>query len=128
MRNVALVFVGGMVGTLCRFGLAVLIPHVHGVPVGILVVNVVGAFLLGLLLGWLPLHPRDRSVRQEDLRLLLGTGLLGGFTTYSLLAADLAVLLQGEYVLAAFIYALLTLVIGGLAGLGGLRVGRRWRT
>src|SRR5699024_11239433 len=56
-------------------------------PVGTFLANISGAFLLGLLVESLSRRGADHG-RRRDLRLLLGTGLLGGYTTYSALAND----------------------------------------
>lgn len=76
MRGAALVFVGGALGSLARYGLALALPGLWATWT----VNIVGSFALGLLLGRRPAQP---------LRLLLGTGFLGGFTTYSAFAHDM---------------------------------------
>lgn len=73
--RVLLVAAGGTLGTAARLVLGMMIPDVAGVPIPILVANLLGAFLLGLLAARLP--------ASSDVRLFLGTGLLGGFTTYS---------------------------------------------
>lgn len=78
-RDLGLVFVGGFVGTGLRF-LADLLSG--GSSWATLGVNLLGAFLLGLLVG--------ASRLSLPARLLVGTGALGSFTTYSGLAADLA--------------------------------------
>ena len=75
MRGVGPVFVGGAVGSLARHLLGLALPGLWPV----LVVNVLGSFALGLLLGSRP---------EPGRRLLLGTGFLGGFTTYSAFAVD----------------------------------------
>ncbi len=121
-RSLGLVFVGGAVGTGLRAAASAVGPPLRGVPVTVLVVNVVGAFLLGLLLQRLHRAGPDDG-RRRDLRLLLGTGLLGGFTTYSALAADTAALLSDGRVGGAVLYAGGTLVLGLAAALLGLRCG-----
>lgn len=129
-RSLLLVFTGGALGTGARDGLSRAVPHLQGVPVGVLGINVVGAFALGLLLGRLQRSgPEERG--RRDLRLLLGTGLLGGFTTYSALGTDTALLVAAGRLGAAAAYALGTVLLGlGAAALGlagGLRpvTGRR---
>jgi fluoride exporter len=122
-RSIALVAAGGALGTATRYLVSQVVPHVRGVPVGVLLINVVGAFLLGLLLARLLGGP-DTGPRL-DLRLLLGTGFLGGFTTYSALATDTVALLVGGDAGRALAYALGTLVLGLLASLLGLWCGGR---
>ncbi|SDR76370.1 CrcB protein [Friedmanniella luteola] len=121
-RSVGLVFVGGAAGTAVRALAAAAVPPRSGVPVTVLVVNVVGAFLLGLLLQRLQHAGRDDG-RRRDLRLLLGTGVLGGFTTYSALAVDTAGLAADGRAGAAALYGGGTLVLGLAAALLGLRCG-----
>jgi len=110
---------GGAVGSLARYGLShALLPH-DGVPLGTLTENVVGAFLLGFLLQWL-LGRGDETHRRRWLRLMLGTGVLGGFTTYSAFALELHGLLAGGRAGIAVGYALATVVGGTLACVAGV--------
>ena len=121
-RSVGLVFVGGALGTGARSAISDAVPHTFGVPVAVLGINLLGAFLLGLLLERLVRAGSDDGPRR-DLRLLLGTGVLGGFTTYSALAADTATLLADGHLGRAAAYALGTLALGLAAAWGGLRCG-----
>lgn len=111
---VALVLVGGTLGTAAREAVSLVLPPVDGVPLGTLVVNLLGAFLLGVLLDSLARRGPDLGARRAG-RLLLGTGALGGFTTYSALAVDTATLLGDGRTAAAAAYALGTLLVGALA-------------
>lgn len=116
-----LVFLGGCVGALARVGLATAFPTLPGsLPVTTLAENVSGAFLLALLLGAagsrLPVGPR--------VRLTVGTGVLGSFTTYSTLAVEVNDLLLGGDALLGLGYAALTVVSGLLAAGLGLLAGR----
>lgn len=119
--NLLAVWVGGTVGTALR---VVVTPDraLASLPVATFVVNVVGAGLLGLLVERLSRRPEDR--RQHVLGLLLGTGLLGGFTTYSALAVDCVQLLRSGATTAAVAYALGTLLVGGVACWVGIRLGQ----
>ncbi|MBX0299122.1 CrcB family protein [Cryobacterium sp. 1639] len=118
----ALVFAGGTVGTALRELLAISVPPVAGVAVVIVGINVVGAFLLGLLLETLAGLGADEG-RRRQLRLFLGTGLLGGFTTYSALATDTGLLLADDRLGTAVLYALGTVVVGALASWAGIAAG-----
>lgn len=88
------VLVGGFLGTLARYGVGRLLDGVGGAwPVGTFCVNLVGAFALGLLLHTLATLQSagaqgSDSGRLRWFRLVLGTGFLGAFTTYSALALD----------------------------------------
>jgi CrcB protein len=125
LRLVGLVALGGAVGSVLRYLVSVALPVTGGGwPWGTFMVNVVGAFLLGWLLEALAMRGRE-SERLRRARLFAGTGVLGGFTTYSTLALE-------AYEQAAFsawalglAYAVATLVLGTLAALLGVAVGRR---
>jgi len=119
---IALVFVGGAVGTLGRYLLALALPPIGGLPIATLLVNVVGAFLLGVLLGGIAKRGAE-SRSGRTLRLLIGTGVMGGFTTYSTLAVETAQLIGGGSGWLGAGYALGTLVIGLGASLLGITVG-----
>lgn len=110
----ALVFVGGMLGTSAREALALAFPAVAGVPYAIFAINVTGAFALGFVLHALALRGEDTG-RRRGLRLFLGTGVIGGYTTYSALAADTALLLGSGSALAGILYPLATVAVGGIA-------------
>lgn len=116
--SLAVVFVGGALGTAAREALTLLIPAGSGVPWAILVANLSGAFALGLLLAALTRggEPRIRG----SLRLLLGTGFLGGFTTYSALATDTALLFGAGEGGLAVAYGIGTLGVGALATVAGI--------
>lgn len=124
LRPVLLVAAGGAIGTTGRYLLSTLIADVGRVPVGVLVTNLSGAFLLGWLIEGLARRGPDTG-RRRDLRLLLGTGIIGGFTTYSALAADTAVLLHDGAPVPAVVYGLGTVLLGGAATVAGIVLGRR---
>ncbi|MEO6827609.1 MAG: CrcB family protein [Microbacteriaceae bacterium] len=123
-RYIALVFVGGALGTATRYLLAASIPVWNRLPLTILAVNVVGPFALGALLEVLLRRGHDVGMRRT-LRLLVGTGFLGGFTTYSTLAVDTDTLFrQGTPWIAAG-YAIATLLLGAAGAIAGIALGRR---
>lgn len=116
---VALVALGGAAGTTARFVLSSALPSWHDWPVATFTANLVGAFLLGVLLETLagrgPESPRGRLVR-----LALGTGGLGGFTTFSSLALEIERLsTQGQPTLGA-VYGLVSVALGFVVALGGV--------
>ncbi|AKT52915.1 membrane protein [Arsenicicoccus sp. oral taxon 190] len=120
-RYAALVAAGGAVGAATREALVLAFPA-DGIDTAVLAINVVGAFLLGLLLERLLLAGPDRGPRRAA-RLLLGTGVLGGFTTYSTLALDVVRLLQRGDAGMAIAYGLATVLLGAVASLAGIRCG-----
>lgn len=121
-RYLLLVAAGGTVGTAAREGLSITVPPLGDLPLTTLVINVVGAFLLGLLLDLLVRGGPDAG-RRRTLRLLLGTGALGGFTTYSTLATDTALLLRHGAAATAVLSALGTVLLGALATWAGVTLG-----
>jgi fluoride exporter len=109
--TIAAVFVGGALGTLARYLLAAHHPSAAGAfPWVTLVVNLSGSFAIGLLF---PLTERV-SHRAPALRPLVIVGFLGGWTTYSTLAVDVALLGKNGDLVTCFAYIVAT-VAGGLA-------------
>jgi len=87
LREVLFVACGGALGSVSRFLVASAMTRwVPTFPLGTLLVNVVGCFLMGMLAGW----TSDRTLRAA-----LGVGVLGGFTTFSALGGDTLALAQG---------------------------------
>ncbi len=120
--TLAIVFLGGTLGTAAREALGLALPASAGIPWAILTANLVGAFALGLLLEALVRRGPDHGIRRR-LRLLLGTGFLGGFTTYSALATDTALLLGAGDGWVAAAYGIGTVVVGAVATFAGILLG-----
>jgi CrcB protein len=107
---IAAVACGGAVGSVGRYLTGVLMGRLlgSGFPWGTLTVNIVGAFLMGVLIEALALR---FSVSQE-FRAFAAVGVLGGFTTFSSFALDAAVLFQRGQMMISFLYVSGTLVAG----------------
>ncbi|MET0218827.1 MAG: fluoride efflux transporter CrcB [Burkholderiales bacterium] len=107
--QIAVISLGASVGAVLRWGAGLwLNGRWQGFPLGTLFVNCVGGLLVGIALVWFERTP------DEMLRLLLVTGLLGGFTTFSAFSVESLVLLQrGEWLLAGL--HTLAHVVGALA-------------
>jgi CrcB protein len=121
---VFLVFLGGTIGVLLR---AIISDHVavdSVFPWATLGINIAGAFALSVLIEGLALRGSDLGHRRR-FRLLLGTGLLGGFTTYSALAVQTDSLLRQGDVVLALLYSLGTVVVGFAASVAGIAITRR---
>ncbi len=95
------------------------LPHRGSLPVAVFVANIVGAFLLGVLLESLAQRGPEHEGRTT-VRLLLGTGLLGGFTTYSALAQAVALLFQSGEAWVAAVYGLAMILLGAIASWFGM--------
>lgn len=113
-RYIGLVALGGAIGTAGREGLTLAVPNIGAYPSTIFAVNIVGAFLLGVLLDALVRRGPDAGGRRA-IRLLLGTGVMGGFTTYSTLATDTALLFRDGAAGLAVTYSLATVLVGAAA-------------
>lgn len=114
-----LALLGGTAGTAAREALGLLLPPGYGIPFAIFTVNVIGAFLLGLLLDALARRGPDEG-RRRRMRIVIGTGFMGGFTTYSALATDTAVLIGDGAPSVGLVYAIATVLLGGLATWAGI--------
>ena len=119
-----LVFCGGALGTLLRYLIDVAPTRVAGFALDIFIINVVGAFLLAFIVGWIT-GAGEPTRKQLRLRLLLGTGMMGGFTTYSTLAVEVAHSLSDGRWLGALAYSLGTVLAGAMVSVAGLLAGRR---
>ena len=118
-RTLAYVMVGGAIGVLGR---AAIVDPVGDeiVPWVTLAINAAGSLLLGIVVGWLDdRHPRARA--------FLGTGVLGGFTTYSAFAVQTALWISTPWLAIGLAGASLAAgIAGAIAGLFvGRRIGRR---
>lgn len=120
-RNLGYVAAGGAVGAVARVAFATWFPAAPGgLPWVTLAENLVGAFLLALVLTLLT----ERLALDPAVRLLVCTGMLGAFTTYSTLAVELDRLLAAGALAIAGTYVALTLAGGLTAALAGLRLGQ----
>jgi CrcB protein len=114
------VVAGALPGTLARYYLArAITPAPRTFPTATLVTNLAGAFALGVLLEALVRRGDDTGGRRIA-RLLLGTGFLGAFTTYSTFAVDTDLLIADHCPGIAVGYLLATVVGGTLLAFAGV--------
>jgi CrcB protein len=120
-RELGAIFLGGSLGTLLRAGLLEVAGEgASGWPWATFGVNVVGAFLIGYLVGALPPASRHRP--------LWTTGFCGGLTTFSALQLELLKMLEAGQIATAVAYAGASLLAGLVGVQSGVLLGRRPRS
>ncbi|MEO6396249.1 MAG: fluoride efflux transporter CrcB [Devosia sp.] len=110
-----LVAIGGALGSVARFGAGAFVGRFWsgGFPLATLLINIVGSLAMGLIAGWLA---RATPAWQEDARLFVAVGVLGGFTTFSAFSLDTMNLIERGEIGAAVLYVGLS-VVAAIAGL-----------
>lgn len=109
MLNILLVAAGGALGAVARYGTVQLAKQVFTFPVGTMVVNIIGSLLIGILMA---------KLQNDSAKLLLVTGVLGGFTTFSAFSWDALQLFQRQpaqaaiYILGSVIFSLIAVYLG----------------
>jgi fluoride exporter len=115
---VVLMAVAGGIGAVARFVLdSIVRMRVEAYPLGTMIINLSGSFLLGLVVGL------TGHVLSPEWRLVLGTGFLGGYTTFSTASVETVRLLQAGRYASAVVNGLGMLVLSVLAAAVGLWLG-----
>ena len=105
MERILLVALGGALGSVARYLTGVQALRLFGAawPYGTFTVNILGGFLMGLLAAWLAWRGGED---QERWRVLIGVGVMGGFTTFSAFSLEVANMIERRDFLPALAYAL----------------------
>lgn len=122
MKEVIAVFLGGGAGSLLRYLVQMALHeriHPYSFPWATLAVNLAGSFLIGLFYAW-----SARFNLSPEVRLLLTTGLCGGFTTFSTFSNDCLQMARQGYYAPFVLYACLSVGLGIAAAWAGSSVGR----
>jgi fluoride exporter len=114
-----LVGVGGLLGVLARYGITRLTLHHETLIWSTVGINVVGSFLLGLLVA--------ESWFSRDVREAIGVGFLGGFTTFSTFSAQIVLDVDAGQPGRALLYLVASVVGGVAAAAAGFTLGRALR-
>jgi len=124
MQALLLVGAGGAAGAVARYllGTQTLRLLGPGWPYGTFAANVLGGLLMGALAGYLA---HRGGADQEKWRLLLGVGLLGGFTTFSAYSLELALMIERRALGQAAAYGFASMMLSVTALFAGLMVARR---
>jgi fluoride exporter len=126
MKMVLLAAAGGALGSSARYLVNIGAGRLLGMgfPWGTLIVNVVGCFIMGVLVGWGAL----RGTLTNEARVFLATGVLGGFTTFSAFSADFAALVVRKNFGLSALYVGGSVVLSLAAVFAGLYLVRLWQT
>lgn len=119
-KNILLVASGGAIGSVLRY-LIYLILGQKAVPFSTLLINIIGSFVIGIIVGYGIKH----HAYMSDIKLFIAIGLCGGFTTFSAFSIENLNLLQnGKIFLCAF-YIAASILFGILAAWFGYSLGMR---
>lgn len=122
MKLALVIALGGGLGAVSRHFLNGWVARLTGgdFPWGILVINVVGSLLMGVLVEWMAL----RGAVSNELRAFLTVGILGGFTTFSSFSLDTWLLIERGQTVSAFAYVALSVGLAIAALAAGLHLTR----
>ena len=121
MIKLLIIGCGGFFGALMRYGAALwILPYSRGdFPLGTLMVNIAGSFVLGWISGF-----SQHQAIDPHLKDFLTIGLLGAFTTFSTFSFEALQLLEGQMYGKAFVYLSMSIAVGLFAVLTGMMSGR----
>ena len=121
LGNAIAVMLGGVFGACSRYGLGLLVPTNEGFPVITLLVNLSGS----MFLAWFFTATSQRIAIHPRLKLAIGTGFTGAFTTFSSFSLETITLIQHDRIFLALLYVLLSFFGGIACAVLGARVATR---
>ena len=121
LKNIVLVGLGGFLGSTLRYLVYLFVDKrfIGSFPMATFSVNIIGSFLLGLLVVL-----SFKNSLSESMRLLFAVGLCGSFTTFSTFAMENFSLLSQKDIMTSFLYISLSVIIGLAAAFVGQWVGK----
>lgn len=122
INTILVVGAGGFLGTIARYiGVQFIDNKFHGAfPYGTFAVNIIGSFALGFVIGLL--YKQNKSA--DTWKLFFTTGFCGGFTTFSAFTLENVNLMQQKLVLTSLTYTFLSVILGFMAALAGMLLGK----
>lgn len=120
MKAFLLVFLGGGLGSICRYGISLLsIDNQVGFPSKTFLANLLSCMVLGFAMGYLLKNELD-----DRLKLLIMTGFCGGFSTFSTFSAEVFSLIETNQTTTAIIYILVSVIVCTLVLFGTYLLGQ----
>lgn len=116
--NFIIVAAGGGLGAMLRYGISMLMKNT-GFPVATLLINIAGSFVIGIVMA---MSVRTVAPLNETTKLILATGICGGFTTFSAFSYENLALLQSGRFYIALIYIMASVLLGILAAWAGFKM------
>ena len=114
LLHICMVGIGGFFGAIARYAISKQVNNKSTFPIGTLIVNVVGAFLLGIIMG---------ANADKMTVLLVGTGFMGAFTTFSTLKLEMIQLYKNNHKKIFFLYTIMTYGLGMILAYLGYLIG-----
>ena len=119
MKIILAIGMGSFLGGISRYLLSLYIQQKFSssFPFGTLVVNIIGCFLIGIILGL-----TDKGNLTQEWRLFFATGIIGGFTTFSAFSGETINMLQDGQLWYAILYIAVSLIVGLIATFIGISI------
>ncbi len=113
IKNILIIGFGGFIGSVARYFVSKLNLYwdFYSVPIGTLLVNIIGSLIIGFLAGM----SDKTNILSLELRLFLMVGICGGFTTFSSFTNENLMLLHNGQFLSIFLYTGLSVILGFIA-------------
>lgn len=110
MKNILFIGAGGFIGSIARYYVSRLNLGINffSIPLGTLLINILGSFILGFLIG----ISEKSEILNTETRLFLMVGLCGGFTTFSTFAGENLVLIHNGQIMSVLLYTGLSIFLG----------------
>jgi fluoride exporter len=116
--------VGGAIGSILRYFLSFLsFPSIHNFPIGTLVVNLLGSFLL----GWFVMRVLPNESISIEVKTGISTGIIGSFTTFSTLSVEVIHLYQSSLYLELVVYLSVSVIGGLILAAVGMSIGQSYK-